>query len=191
MGPQKHNNLPCRIIYELFTELLIRAIGEEVQRPEFLGKRILVFEKYLHGVSFLAHMTNQACEHMPSHISTHKWQYITIAHRISLINVHIHTHTHALTQTGHILFIQLFVELYIIRGLTLVTVSHPAVRRWVPGNFLSYIVLTKIVPTDRFFTYTKAQIYNCIRAHGEVRILYADRQQITLLGITAEFERIQ
>ncbi len=75
-------HLACRIPRELLTVLLIRAIGEEVHRPEFPAKKSWIFDKYLHGASFLAHMTNQACGHMPRHISTRKQQYITITRHI-------------------------------------------------------------------------------------------------------------
>lgn len=89
----------CKIPCELLTEQLIRAIGVEAQRTEFLGRKWWKTDE-----SFLPRTHGQwgLMPRRTGRRSTHKWQYITT----TLIYVHIHTHSHA--HTGHILFIQLW-----------------------------------------------------------------------------------
>lgn len=134
----------CRIPNELLTGPLIRAIGGEGTEARVPAlKKSWLFHKTLYGTSFLAHMSDQACGHMLRHTGTYK--RIIITHYISFITEKMHN-THR--QVGPALFIQLYVEPYIIPRLdTRLLLRLSSKLRAQPGNLL-YVPLTNIMPNQ-------------------------------------------
>lgn len=170
MGAQKHNNLPCRIPYELLTERLIR--GEEVQRPEFLGKKNL------------GYLTNIFMVHPSLHTWPTKHVSTCQAHtndRTSPSRTAYHsspcTYTHMHTHWPYPIYPTVCGAIHYPWPDTrpLVTVSHPAIRRWVPGHFLYFTSYWQKLCQPPGLLSTNSHLHTCIWGGWDHRFICKEK----------------